>query len=165
MSYNEFHALCAMHLDRVHDVVRNDPTLKQYGHVISIHDTAFQFRFYKPLKIIDNNGKQVLVYSISIAIPEDVCRDRSNREYVFDRLVYETILFQSPNKLCYIDELGYSDTNRFNTIREVIAEIIRIAEIACGLREISDNVCDDDVCDDDVCDDGVCDDGVCDDER
>ena len=59
------------------------------------------------------------VHGISVSIPLDCNRSGS--------FLYETALVDASGDLVYIPHLGYDDIDRFSTIPELLAEILRVA--------------------------------------
>ena len=71
------------------------------------------------------------VKAVSCSIPPDANRgiaERMRNSLGPIDITYETALFGYDDDLIYIDALGYEDIKRFDSYREVVEEVMRVAE-------------------------------------
>lgn len=87
---------------------------------IKNYENAHTFRVY-----ITVGGPSKVFDGISVSVPTDA--NRFGRD-----LVYETALLKDDH-LVYVDEYGYNDIKRFETVVEIVNEINRLVKIYLSL--------------------------------
>ena len=87
---------------------------------IKNYENAYTFRVY-----ITVGGPSKVFDGISVSVPTDA--NRFGRD-----LVYETALLKDDH-LVYVDDYGYDDVRRFETVAEIVNEINRLVKIYLSL--------------------------------
>ena len=66
------------------------------------------------------------VYGISISYPSDIYENKNGYPTII-----ETALIDTEDQLCYVEELGYYDVCRFDSVDDIVEEILRISSANC----------------------------------
>ncbi len=107
--------------DLLENEIQNNPKLIELGITLESRDkNSYCFR------VIFESPKN-LVHAISISYPPDAYGNRGveyNQPEIATTI--ETAVIDSTNKLFYPNELGYSDVLRFDTLKEIVEEILRV---------------------------------------
>lgn len=105
---------CSTASKTLHDQLKNDNRLDSVI-VFKPHEGSFCFR----VKFLNPIGE---VHGISISYPMDV-----NKNKVEPPKIIETALIDEEEDICYNDDLGYDDVRRFDSVNNIVEEILRIS--------------------------------------